>query len=326
MPEEGIHGLPSIVTELFLQLTPTPTISQTSSVTSKTPSILSEVPPTPDPSSLSEVKSPKKRDVRFRRGFSKYVPHTRRSKRLKKCVSPMDLDKGVYTAPVQVSEDPSERNGEKEQSCAITPSEGINVECKFEQVSSGKVISGTLKLCIQEEVMKIDVPKIMLSKRAVQALSQTEAGEESKDAKCVTSTADFESDISTSSRDGSESQDFGSVSDIPPTPETDNPTSTPELLEMRDSETQPSEKENSKETPNSKAKGQAPKSQLKEPIEGQEENQVSIFSVILSLFMIIPLAIREFFNDSKYFLTKCILPDAHGTPPFSVVISYDNRI
>jgi hypothetical protein len=138
IPEEGTPGPGPMDYEDFPLFTQTPEISQANSAFSKSPPIRSELSLAPKKSSfsgISEVKVAKKKRIRFRKGFTKYVHHIRMRKRLQKWKS-IDFEKVICMVCKRNVKDIAEgQNAEVSNDNSETKGEGDSPENSSEETA-----------------------------------------------------------------------------------------------------------------------------------------------------------------------------------------------
>ena len=253
----------------------------------------------------------KKRNIPFRKGFSKNVPYINWRRNAQKRVSE-HLTKGLCVsckshlctgnAPSQESVGSVVEPKKQEQ-----PAEDI-IEGRFQgEASAGheiSMINDHISDDLSEKTLAGSDEETILGfvaeLRRIEASTEPDEREETDDR---TSIEDSEGGISTLTKGNSKTEDANeavapdtTISSASSQASTERGASTVELSEIK----------HSGEVGVEKAEKLKPKSEKEELDEIEQEN------ILLAVVIFFWTSIRDFFVDSKYFLSKCTLPDSHG--------------
>jgi hypothetical protein len=260
----------------------------------------------------TEFAKPKLNDFKetFQKGFSKNTPYINWRRNAQKRVSER-LAKGLYTSCKSQLHTGSAPHHE---------SVGSVVEMKGQEQSTEDIIEGR----VEEEISAVDeismindhisdnqsektlagsdedtIFEFEAELHKIEASTELDKKEETED---NASTEDPKGSISTITKGGSEIEDTHETV----APDTIIPSPNSQGSTERDGSTV-----ESSETEQSEGVAVEKADEL-DPISEEDLDEIEQENILLAVVIFLWTSVRDFFVDSKYFLSKCTLPDSHG--------------
>ena len=307
---EGGLDKPSMDTKVFSESCTPPKTSQSDQVYVE--NSLSELNSQTDGFTNPKLTGFKRRNVHFRKGFSKNVPYINRRRSARKRVSE-HLTHGLCMcckSPLCIGNAPHQESGG-----SVVGKNGQEQLAK--DIIEGRTeeeVSAVDEISLTKDRITDDLSEETLTARDEKAPSKyVEAGlfrieisikfYESHESEDRGSTGNSERGMSTITKGTSETEDTNEAA----TPDTISSSPNSEGSTEKDGSTvELSVIERSEDVVVEKAEELEVKSDEDHPNEIERQN------ILVAVMIFFWTSVRDFFVDSKYFLSKCTLPDTHG--------------